>query len=209
MTLPGHWHAYNGPYGAYNPGSCAIPSHVTVSDGWLHMLFGYESSGICGPGWYAGGLALAGFSSVDARITLRFRIVNNGAQSHHVIPMRWPDNGGAWPAAGEEDYCEGVGTSCSTFLHYGQSNSQIYNVDYITGLDSWHTLRTVRRDHVVKVLVDGNLLWTYDGNATTLPDTLKHVVLQQECPFGEGGCPSGRTGSEEIQIDWITLEVPA
>jgi hypothetical protein len=30
--------------------------------------------------------------------------------------------------------------------------------------------------------------------------------LQQEC---QSGCPSGTSGSEDIQIDWITVEVPS
>jgi hypothetical protein len=48
-------------------------------------------------------------------------------------------------------------------------------------------------------------VWTFSGDATTLPDTLKHVVLQQEC---QSSCPSGTTGSEDIQIDWITVDNP-
>jgi hypothetical protein len=204
--LPAHWYAYNGPYGSYNPGSCASPAHVTVSGGALHMLMSYETSGTCGAGWYSAGLGLAGFSSVDARITVRFRVVDNGISSHFIIPMRWPDSDASWPTAGEEDYCEGSATTCSTYLHYSSSNSQIYHENYITGLDQWHTLQTVRRDHVVRIYRDGALLWTYTGDSTTLPDSLKHVVLQQEC---QSGCPSGTSGSEDIQIDWITVEVPS
>jgi hypothetical protein len=49
-------------------------------------------------------------------------------------------------------------------------------------------------------------VWTFTGNSTTLPDTLKHVVLQQEC---HSSCPAGTAGSEDIQIDWITVENPA
>jgi hypothetical protein len=52
-------------------------------------------------------------------------------------------------------------------------------------------------------------VWTYYGSATTLPATLKAAVLQQECPpLRVGGCPTGTTGYEEIQIDWITIENP-
>jgi hypothetical protein len=204
--LPTHWSAYNGPYGSYNPGSCASPGQVTVSGGLLHMLMSHQSTGVCGAGWYSGGLGLAGFSSVDARVSVRFRVVDNGISSHFIIPMRWPDNDASWPSAGEEDYCEGTATSCSTYLHYGSTNAQIYHEGYLTGLDQWHTLQTVRRDHVVRMYLDGALVWTYTGSSTTLPDSLKHVVLQQEC---QSGCPSGSSGSEDIQIDWITIEVPS
>jgi hypothetical protein len=50
-------------------------------------------------------------------------------------------------------------------------------------------------------------MWTYKGTSTTLPDTLKRVVLQQECQ--DSGCPDGTTGTEDIQIDWITVDKPA
>lgn len=205
--IPSHWFLYDGPYGSYNPGSCAKPSHATVVNGYLRMLMSYESTGTCGATWYSAGLGLGGYSSIDARITTRFRLVHNGILSHFNIPMRWPDNDASWPAAGEENYCEGAGNSCSTYLHYGANNSQILRENYITGLDQWHTFQAVRLNHIVNIFLDGVLLWTYNGNSTTLPDTLKHVVLQQECPVGN--CPQGTTGSDEVQIDWIMVEVPS
>jgi hypothetical protein len=33
------------------------------------------------------------------------------------------------------------------------------------------------------------------------------VVLQQECR--PSGCPAETTGTEDIQIDWITVDNPA
>jgi len=74
-------------------------------------------------------------------------------------------------------------------------------------LSSWHTIRTERRNHVVKVYVDDLTMpvWTYAGSSSTLPDTLKHVLLQQEC---QSSCPGGTSGSEDIQVDWITVAVP-
>lgn len=174
----------------------------------MHMLMRYEDTGKCGAGWYSAGMRSSVGSSVDQRITVRFRVVNNGAVAHRIIPMRWPTSGG-WPATGEEDYCEEQSLSgCMTFLHYSSSNLQIYQ-SYRFDLTSWHTLRFERRDHVVTSYIDdmSKPVWTYFGSSLTLPDTLKHVVLQQECqPIG---CPSGRTGSEDIQIDWITIDVPA
>jgi hypothetical protein len=146
------------------------------------------------------------YGGVDQRVTVRFRIVPNGVSSHRIIPMRWPTTA-AWPAAGEEDYCEGdLLTGCTTFLHYGSSNSQVYHA-YGFDLTQWHTLRTERRSHVVRIYLDNmnTPIWTYQGNATTLPDTFKRVVLQQEC---QSSCPSGTNGSEDIQIDWITIENP-
>jgi hypothetical protein len=204
--LPGHWHSYDGPYGS-GPQNCAVPSHAVVSGGYLHLLMGYETSGPCGAGWYTAGLALAGYSSVDQRVTVRFRIVDDGVAGHYIIPMRWPDNDASWPAVGEEDFCESdTSAGCDSYLHYGASNRQNYH-SYSVNLSGWHTLRFERLNHVVSAYIDNlaSPAWTFRGDSNTLPDTLKHVVLQQEC---QSSCPSGTTGTEDIQIDWITVENP-
>jgi hypothetical protein len=203
--LPSHWSAYDGPYGS-GVHNCAVPSHATVSGGSLHLLMAYEASGKCGAGWYTAGLKLTGFSNVDQRVTVRFRIVDNGVSGHRIIPMRWPDNDSSWPAAGEEDYCEGDPlTGCSSYLHYGANNQQVSHA-YVVDLSQWHTVQFTRRNHTVTAVIDGQTVWTYSGTATTLPDTMKHVVLQQECRTS--GCPSGTSGTEDIQVDWIRVENP-
>ncbi len=206
--LPSWWHSYNGPYGS-GPRNCAIPSHAVVSGGYLHLLMSYESSTslLCGAGWYTAGLVLSGYSSVDQQVTVRFRVVDSGVAGHFIVPMRWPDNGSGWPAVGEEDYCEtDVASGCMTFLHYGADNSQYWHY-YSVDLTQWHTLRFQRLNHVVTAFIDNMTtpVWTFTGNSTTLPDTLKHVVLQQEC---HSSCPTGTAGSEDIQIDWITVANP-
>ena len=203
--LPSHWTLYQGPYksGAQN---CATPSHTTIHDGALDMLFAYEAKGICGPGWYSSGLAITGFSSIDSRVTVRFRVVETGGvAAHRIIPMRWPDDATKWPAAGEEDYCEGILLSgCSTVIHFDPTNQQESHQSDLD-LTAWHTIAVERRQHVVTVQIDDGLVWTYAGSETTLPGTLKHVVLQQEC---QKTCPSGTTGTEDILIDFVKVEVP-
>ena len=205
--VPSHWGLYDGPYGS-GPQNCATPSHVSVSGGSMHMLMRYETSGKCGHGWYSAGMYARGADSIDQRVTVRFRVVADGIVAHRIIPMRWP-TGGTWPVDGEEDYCEGSSlTGCSSFLHYGVSNLQV-SQSHSVDLSQWHTLRFERLDHVVRAYIDdlSTPSWTYVGSAVTLPDTLKHVVLQQECKAT--GCPAGTAGSEDIQIDWITIAVPA
>ena len=206
--LSARWRSYDGPYGS-GAGNCAIPSHAVVSGGYLHLLMSYESSASlpCGPGWYTAGLGLRGYSSVDQRVTVRFRVVDDGVAGHFIIPMRWPDNDSQWPAAGEEDFCETDSVAgCTTFLHYSSANRQ-YEHSYAVDLSQWHTLRFQRLNHVVTAFIDNmnTPVWTFSGDATTVPDTLKHVVLQQEC---HSSCPAGTTGSEDIQIDWIIVENP-
>jgi hypothetical protein len=205
--VPSHWILYDGPYGS-GPKNCATPSHVSVSGGSMRMLMRYESSGKCGAGWYTAGMMVANqFGGNDQRLTVRFRIVRSGVSAHHVLPMRWPTQG-SWPAAGEEDYCEGDSLSaCQTFLHYSSSNSQVSHA-YSFDLSQWHTLRFERRNFVMKAYIDNmsTPVWTYLGSSTTLPDTFKRTVLQQEC---QSSCPSGSSGTEEIQIDWLTIDAPA
>ena len=208
--VPSHWSLYDAPYGS-GAHNCASPSHVTVSGGVLHLLLSYEAAGSgsadCGPGWYSGGMSLSGYSSVDQQVTVRFRVVRDGIAGHFIVPMRWPDDDSAWPAAGEEDYCEtsDIG-ECSSFLHYSPDNRQIYG-SYAVDMTGWHTIRTERRDHQVRLYIDDmtHPAWSYVGSSSTLPDTLKHVLLQQEC---ESSCPNGTTGTEDIQVDRITVANP-
>lgn len=202
--LPKHWRSYDGPYksGAHN---CALPSHSTVHDGYLDLKFSYEAAGRCGPGWYSGGLALTGASSIDARVTVRYRVVQSGdVSAHRIIPMRWPDDEASWPHAGEEDYCEGESVlACSAVLHYAGNLQD--SGEYPMDLTAWHTLTVERRVNAITISVDGVVAWTYRGDKTTLPATMKHVVLQQEC---QAECPTGTTGTEHILVDFVTVEVP-
>ena len=207
--VPAHWRRYDGPYGSA-PHNCAVPSHVSVSGGSMHLLMRYEASGRCGAGWYTAGMMLdRAFAGVDQRVTVRFRVVSGGVSGHHIIPMRFPP-GAPWPQSSEEDYCEGDGSSgCFTFLHYGDTaTTQVWH-RHAFDLSQWHTVRFERRDHVVKAYIDDltTPVWTYNGSSRTLPDTKKHVVLQQECRAS--GCPPGTAGTEDVQIDWITIDNPA
>lgn len=207
--VPAHWDLYDGPYGS-GPRNCATPRHVSVSGGAMHMLMRYETSGRCGAGWYSAGMMIdKAFGSVDQRMTVRFRVVRAGATAHHIIPMRFPP-ASRWPQGGEEDYCEGASrTGCHTFLHYGDRSTTQVARRHVLDLSQWRTVRFERRDHVVKAYIDDltTPVWTYRGSSGTLPDTVKQVVLQQECEHQ--GCPSGTTGTEDIQIDWITIDNPA
>jgi hypothetical protein len=207
--VPAHWSRYDGPYGS-GPRNCATPSHASVSGGSMHLLMRYEASGGCGAGWYTAGMMLdRALASVDQRVTVRFRVVGDGVSGHHIIPMRFPP-GARWPQGGEEDYCEGSESNgCHTFLHFGDKATTQVSHRHGFDLRQWHTVRFERRDHVVKAYIDdlGTPLWTYRGSSTTLPDTRKQVVLQQECR--SSGCPAGTTGTEDIQIDWVTVDNPA
>jgi hypothetical protein len=205
--VPGHWDLYDRPYGS-GAGNCAAPSQVSVSGGYLHLIMKHLTSGDCGAGWYTGGMMISDrYGSIDQRMTVRFRVVNSGVHGHFIIPMRWPDTA-PWPSGGEEDYCESSDLSgCTTYLHYGSSNSQ-HSHSMTFDVSQWHTLRFMRLKHVVTAYVDNmsTPVWRYSGSSKTLPDTIKRVVLQQEC---DSSCPKGSSGTEDIQIDWITIDNPA
>lgn len=211
--VPSHWSLYNGSYGdsAHN---CAAPSQVQVpGDGYLHLKMQYLSSGLCGAGWYTGGMQVSpAYGGVDQTVTVRWRIVPsadpNAVHSHRIIPMRWVDDPQYPWYRGESNYCEGSALGgCYTFLHYGPNGTQVthgYDVD----LTQWHTWRVVVRGHKISVFIDNmtSPVWVYQGNETTMPNSVKRTTLQQECPLS--GCPSAafKNDVEDIEIDWITIQ---
>jgi hypothetical protein len=46
-------------------------------------------------------------------------------------------------------------------------------------------------------------VWSYDGTPITVPDVFRRTVLQQECA---GACPTTQTGSERIEVDFVTID---
>lgn len=207
-TLPSHWKSYNGHYGS-GPHNCARPEQSTIgTDGSLHMKLKYvtDPSAKCGPGWYSGGLTLVGFSAISQRVTTRFRIVSyGGVVGHRIIPMRWPDVVNSTTVfGGEEDYCESEANAwCSTFLHWSAFSGRDAK-KYFLDLSQWHTMTFERDGYHVTATIDGVVMWDFTGDEVSLPSTLKHVILQQEC--NKFACPTGTTGSEDIQIDSITVD---
>lgn len=211
--VPSHWSVYNGSYSG-DAHNCAAPSQVQVpGDGYLHLKMQYLTTGLCGPGWYTGGMQIAPqYGGVDQAITVRWRIVPSAdpsiVRSQRVIPMRWVDDPKyAW-YQGESDYCEGGHLGgCYTFLHYGPNGQQIIQA-YTVDLTQWHTWRVEVHNHRVSVFIDDltKPVWVFTGDQTTTPSAIMRTVLQQECPLT--GCPSSAYAgdTEDIQIDWITIQ---
>jgi hypothetical protein len=216
--IPDHWTLYDSPYRS-NTHNCPLPSHATVSDGWLHLRMAYETSGPCGAGWYTAGMQVRGaYGAVHQRVTVRWRVVSSNpdkVRSHRIIPMRWVDDSDFSWYQGEADYCEGSSLAgCSSFLHY-RDTSSVVSHDYAMDLTQWHTMRFETRPGIdasgrpaviFRAYVDDldTPAWTYVGNETAIPSAVRRTVLQQECR--SSGCPTGTTGTEDIQIDWITID---
>jgi hypothetical protein len=218
-ALPSHWCTYNSHDGTY--GGNYSPAHVFVSGGYLHLLSRYESSGPRGAAWYQGAVALTRNgngscggspspypnSAVNSRLTIRMRLAETGhgtAAGHRNI-LRWPDSGSS-STGGEEDMWEGdVSTSTNgAYFHYG--SGRIYHIFRSLSLTRWHTYRFERLNDVISVYIDDmtNPVYVYRGNSTTLPETVKHWVIQQQCPHA--GCPAPSADTEDWQIAWITVE---
>jgi hypothetical protein len=216
--IPAHWNLYDTPYHS-NVENCPLPSHATVSGGSLHLLMAYEPSGRCGAGWYTAGMQVKDpYGGVHQRVTVRWRVVSSNpgsVRSHRIIPMRWVDDDNFEWYEGEADYCEGSAlTSCSSFLHH-QDASSVVDRTYAVDLRQWHTMRfetrpgTNAQGHpavILRAYIDDltSPTWTYVGNERTIPSAYRRTVLQQECR--NSGCPAGTSGTEDIQIDWITID---
>ena len=226
-VLPAPWKAYNFansvPSGGYY-----LDSHVVVSGGTLSLVQKYEPSGPArnayyssdGGGWYQGTIYAhdGPWDSVDHRTTVRMRILStNGISSHRNLPLWWPNSGNA-PSDGEEDYFESDGVwwpplngreEPRSFFHYSWNNSFVYWIWNPIDVSKWHTYRFERKAHKITIWIDDmvNPVWSQQYSSYELPDTIKHPVFQQENP--DYRPPSGTTGSDEIQIDSIKIDVPS
>lgn len=220
-VLPAPWKPY-GPWanGAGLNAGYYLPSHVVVAGGICKLVQKYEPSGparggpygTTGAGWYQGTIYADGpADSIDHRTTVRLRIVSaGGIGSHRNMPLWWPrpDN---FPIGGEEDFFESDpkwGPNAHSFFHYSANNVTVQHDWPYIDLSQWHTYRFQRLNHKITVWVDDMTtpLWEQQWSSTELPDHPKKPVFQQENPGYMP--PAGTTGSEEVQIDWIQVEVP-
>lgn len=217
--IPSHWALYENPYGS-GPNNCAAPSQDSApGDGYLYLTMAYKTSGACGAGWYTGGMMINdAYNLRQQAITIRWRIIPSAHPkivfSHHIIPMIFPDDPNYQWYQGEDDLCETESyTDCWTFLHdgvAGDEGRQVY-ADHTVNLTKFHTWRFVQKAGKLTVYLD-NLttpIWTMTQGTSVLPDALRRAVLQQECP-ADACPPASYAGDiEQIQIDWITIQVPA
>jgi hypothetical protein len=219
--IPAHWHLYDGHYGSGPSNNCATPSQDSApGDGSLHLTMSYKSSGICGAGWYEGGMQIADqYNLPNQALTVRWKIVPSAdpsvVKSHFIIPMLWPDDPKYKWYQGEEDYCESSSvTSCTSYLHDGTSsntNQQVQH-NYTIDLTQWHTWRFEQYNGKLTVYIDNmsTPVWTMNQGTTVLPSMLRRAVLQQECT---SSCPSTSSAylgdKQTILIDSFILQVPA
>lgn len=221
--IPSHYGLYDGHYGSGPSNNCAAPSQDSApGDGYLYLTMSYKTSGTCGAGWYEGGMMISEpYDYRNQAVTVRFRILPSAnpsvVRSHHIIPMLYPNDDPvySWYNA-EDDMCEsGQLASCDTYLHDGTASDtspQVYHT-YTVDLTQWHTWRFEQKDGTLRASLDNMTtpIWTMSQGTSVLPDALRRLVLQQECPAS--ACPPATAPytsmKEVIQIDWLTLQVPA
>ena len=162
---------------------------------------------------------------IDHRTTFRMRVVQNQGTatlmgSHRNMPLYWPVSENQ-PVDGEEDYFEsdpmwnaldGSGRATMRNFMHGNGVVDYYNGSYsgLVDLSQWHVYRFQRLGFTVTEWVDDmvNPLWTKTFDATSLPAAPKTPRFQMES-MNNNTAPTGTTGYERIEIDYITIEVPA
>jgi len=220
IRIPAHWQLYRGPYKNW-PHNCTSPTHDYVSDGHLNIVEKYEAAKPArvpcpyGAGWYTGGLKIdpvAPYVGNDQRVTVRYRVVSRGGVvSNHIIPMRWPAGRKGVPDMnrGEEDFLDTHTLTGGHFLVYPglHGGPRIRSSLLSIRMTRWHTFRLTQFSHTIYAYIDDMTtpVWSYHGDATTIPDVERTTVLQQECPHPHG-CPRKTSGTEDIQVDWITID---
>ena len=231
--LPAGWHLRDG---RGKPGYY-LPSHVTVpGDGYMHILFSYDPSV---SGWAMGAATLPSTDiggGQNFQITTRFRVIpcsgscgsgNTRVATHRNMPLLYPDTptGCSIPDNGEMDVNEEDGqpptaARLQSYFHYCSStgtNVSVANYDYSTvDLTQFHVFRYVKVGLTYQVFIDNMTtpVWTYVGNATTMPTVARHLGFQMNCLDNHyngsfhKSCPSGTSGQEEWLIDYVQVDVP-
>ena len=203
--LNGGWSRYDSAYGS-GPKNYARPDHFALNGkGKLVLTMKYRRSGKDGAAWYTGGAMLdERYGSRFQAIDLRYKVVSRGVQSHRNIPMLWVDDPDYEWYEGETNFNEGTSLhSVTTFLHHGpdDQDAKTYRVD----MTKWHRWRFEHTpDRRIRVFLDGKLVWDHQGDATTVPDAFRRVVLQQE--VSSGRYPKSTKGSERIMVDYLRVQ---
>ena len=110
----------------------------------------------------------------------------------------WPgfwDDGQNWPADGEEDIIEGLGTATSNY----HSNSGANNSGTIPGIwsNGWHTYAVDRESGKNYIYWDGKLVRSYSTNDGGSPH---YLIMTVGC---SGGCVTG--AASQVKTDYIRV----
>jgi hypothetical protein len=104
----------------------------------------------------------------------------------------WWTNGQSWPANGEIDIAEGLGSMSSNYHSPSGANNFMVSG---TWTNAYHTYAVDREAGVNKIYFDGQLVRTYNTDDGGAPEYLI---------FNQGG--SGSTGAaSQVKVDWVRV----
>ncbi len=183
------WGVFNG--GCNNDVTCS-PSNVAVANGCMALTLASSNSGAevcsdasCGAGSNAYDLPVGGYA--EARISFP----GNGTTIYNW-PAWWA-SGPNWPAAGEEDIAEGLGTLTANY----HSPNGAQNSGTISGTwsNAFHVYGMWRQATQALYYWDGNLVQTWNTSDNGQPQTL---LVNVGC---SGSCVAG--AASQVYVDYV------
>ena len=165
------------------------PANVSISGGILTLTLSSTSVGALVSTNPTGG-ASTGFQFTYGYIEARILFAGSGSTCDNW-PAFWTD-GQSWPADGEIDIAEGLGTLTSNY----HSNAGANNSNTIPGswCGSWHTYGVDREPGTNTIYWDGQPIRSYASNDGGSP---QYIILN--IGSGQGTDLPGTT----IQVDYV------
>ena len=198
---PSAWHDTSGN-GWYDQGKT-----ISVLNGVLNMNIHTENGTheVAAPVPFIPG-ADGNNALTSGRYVVRFR--SDAIPGYKTAWLLWPSSD-VWPRDGEIDFPEGnLDGSISAFMHRMNGTSGSDQDYYSSGgatYTSWHTaIIEWKGGQSLSFILDGQTIGT---STSRVPSTPMQWVLQTETNL-DGYSPSD-SASGNLQIDWVTVYVPA
>lgn len=132
------------------------------------------------------------------------RMKSDPVAGYKTAFLLWPDSEN-WPEDGEIDFPEGaLDGTVDAYMHYKGATVGSQQDAYITDVSytAWHTYTIEWTPDYVKFLLDGKVMGD-STDASLIPDTPMHWVMQTESGLDGGKPESGAQGN--LQIAWAAI----
>ncbi len=177
---------------------------LSVSGGILNMFIHTSSSGTCMTAAPVAKLPNGDSSNGQLYGMYSVRMRSDPVTGYLAAFLLWPDSEN-WPQDGEIDFPDGSLTGgAGGFLHVQGGTTGSDQVPFVsdTSFADWHTYTLEWTPSHVKFLIDGQLLGEVT-NASEIPDTPMHWVMQTESNLGAGKPSASVQGN--LQIAWVAV----